>query len=207
MSRWNPRAAPLSNSRARLTSKKWKWEPTWTGRSPVFVTSISRTSRPSLHRTGSSDSTYSPGIMVVPSPDRVVDGDQLRAVRERGLDLDVRDHLGNPLHNVLPGQDRGAVAHQVRHGPPVPGPFDQLVGDDGHRLGVVQLEAPPLPPARQISRHDDLELLLLARNQVHGKSFRHAKWMFSTIMRSGYFSPRIAIRCSDPKPRARMYSC
>src|SRR4051812_25886213 len=66
MSRWNPRVAARSNSRARLTSKKWKCEPTWTGRSPVFVTSTSRISRPSLQRMGSSESTYSPGITVVP---------------------------------------------------------------------------------------------------------------------------------------------
>src|SRR4051812_3961842 len=167
MSRRNPRVAARSNSRARLTSKKWKWEPTWTGRSPVFVTSISRTSRPSLHRTGCSASTYSPGITVVHLSDRVVDGDQLRAVREGGLDLDVRDHLGDPLHHVLPSKDRGAPAHQVRHGPAVPGPFHQLVGDDRDGLGIVELEAAPLPPAGQVGDHDDLELLLLARDQIH----------------------------------------
>jgi len=33
-----PKAAARSNSRARLTSKKWKCEPTCTGRSPVLRT-------------------------------------------------------------------------------------------------------------------------------------------------------------------------
>jgi len=33
-----PNAAARSNASARLTSKKWKCEPTWTGRSPVLRT-------------------------------------------------------------------------------------------------------------------------------------------------------------------------
>ncbi|AGJ89075.1 hypothetical protein RORB6_21975 [Raoultella ornithinolytica B6] len=35
------------------------------------------------------------------SDNRVVDGDQLRAIREGGLDLDVGDHFGYALHDLF----------------------------------------------------------------------------------------------------------
>src|SRR5215472_12172069 len=46
-SRW-PAAAARSNSSARLASAKWKWEPTWTGRSPRLTTRSVVTGRPTL---------------------------------------------------------------------------------------------------------------------------------------------------------------
>jgi hypothetical protein len=51
-----PKAAPRSKARAGLTSKKWAWEPTWTGRSPVLRTTSSLAARPALAVIGSSAS-------------------------------------------------------------------------------------------------------------------------------------------------------
>src|SRR5437763_1350676 len=43
------------------------------------------------------------------STNRIVHGDQLRAVGERGLDLHLVDHLGNAFHDVGPLEDGGAM--------------------------------------------------------------------------------------------------
>src|SRR4051812_31184411 len=62
----------------------------------------------------------SPGmttLMVLPtSSDRLVDGDELRSVRKRRLDLDVVDHLRNTRHHLLAPQHLGAGLHQVGDG-------------------------------------------------------------------------------------------
>src|SRR6476620_4091174 len=127
MSSRRPYAAVRSKSRAELASAKWKCEPTWTGLSPVLVTTTSIASRPEFSVTGSDLRTYSPGIMGVLLSDGIVNRDELGAVRERGLDLDVVDHLGHPFHDVVAGEQRGSVAHQVRHCPAVACPFNQFV--------------------------------------------------------------------------------
>src|SRR5216683_2099581 len=49
------------------------------------------------------------------SADRLVDGDELGAVGEGRLDLDVVDHLGHAFHHLLALQHAGTVAHQLRH--------------------------------------------------------------------------------------------
>src|SRR5579862_9241073 len=52
-SRRMPSAASRSNSSARLTSEKWKCEPTWIGLSPVLRTESLRVRRPALISIGS----------------------------------------------------------------------------------------------------------------------------------------------------------
>ena len=58
-----PNARARSNRSARFTSKKWKCEPTWMGRSPTLVTSSSSVRRPTLATMSPSAKRYSPGIM------------------------------------------------------------------------------------------------------------------------------------------------
>src|SRR5207248_1361156 len=48
----------------RLTSKKWKCEPTWTGRSPVLLTTTATMGRPAFSSMSGPSNRYSPGIMV-----------------------------------------------------------------------------------------------------------------------------------------------
>ena len=50
--------------------------------------------------------------------DRLVQGDELAAVGEGGLDLHVREHLGDAGHHLVAGQHLPALLHQVRHGAP-----------------------------------------------------------------------------------------
>lgn len=52
---------------------------------------------------------------LLPLADGIVDGDQLGAVRESGFDLHVVDHLRDAFHDVLAGEQRDAVTHQLRH--------------------------------------------------------------------------------------------
>src|SRR5262249_21364587 len=96
MFRRMPYAAARSKIRQRLTSGKWKWEPTCTGRSPVLATSSRRVGRPSLISIGSRSSKYSPGIMA--SPYGLMDGHELGAIRKRPFHLDLADHLAHTFH-------------------------------------------------------------------------------------------------------------
>jgi len=58
----SPAAAARSKTSASLASAKWKWLPTWIGRSPVLSTRIHTTGRPRLRGTGSSPTSTSPGL-------------------------------------------------------------------------------------------------------------------------------------------------
>jgi hypothetical protein len=50
-----------------------------------------------------------------------MDGDELGAVRERGLHLDVAEHPGHSLHDIVAGQHLGAADHQLGNGATVAG--------------------------------------------------------------------------------------
>ena len=96
-----------------------------------------------------------------------VDGDQLRAVGERGLHLHVLDHLRDALHHLLPGKHLPPGRHQVGNGPAVPGPLKDMHDQQGHRLGVVEPHPPGPPLLGDIRRHMNHQALLLMRSQVH----------------------------------------
>src|ERR1700686_1399883 len=49
------------------------------------------------------------------SNDGMVDGDELGAVGEGRLDLDLGNHLGDALHHVVAGEERRAEAHEIGH--------------------------------------------------------------------------------------------
>jgi hypothetical protein len=59
-------------------------------------------------------------------------------------------------------QDRGAVAHEFGDGAAVAGAFDDLVGDDGDGLGVVELHAARLAAAGEVGGGDDEEFFAFA---------------------------------------------
>src|SRR5688572_18937975 len=98
----------------------------------------------------------------------MVNGDQLGAIGKGGFHLDVVDHLGNALHDLVAGDERGAVAHEFGHGLAVAGTFENLGGDQGDDLGVVQLQAAVTTTSGKVASHDHQQLLLFARGQVHG---------------------------------------
>src|SRR6056297_84985 len=74
--------------------------------------------------------------------DRVMDGHQLGAVRKRGFDLDVMDHLGDARHALVRRDHMRPGLHQVGHRPTVACAFDHEIGDQRDGLGVVQFHPP-----------------------------------------------------------------
>src|SRR5262245_50890316 len=122
-----PYAAARSKTRLRLTSRKWKWEPTWTGRSPVFATSSRRVGRPALSWIGSFASKYSPGIMV--SPNGFMDGHELGAIRKSPFHLDLADHLAHTFHHGVARKNRRPDACDLRDGLAVADEFEDFGGD------------------------------------------------------------------------------
>ena len=119
MSSRNPWAAPRSNARAVLASGRCRCEPIWTGRSPVLTMTSSIRSdslRSAFSTMVPSAVRMAPGPVELPAAiglplrDRLVDGDELAAVREGRLDLDVGEHLGDAVHHLFPGQHLPARA-------------------------------------------------------------------------------------------------
>ncbi len=101
------------------------------------------------------------------SADRLVDGDELGAVRERRLDLDVVDHLGDAVHDLAARDDMRPGFHQIGDGASVPRALDDVIGDESDRLGMIELDAPLQPLAGDDRRHGDQQLVLLPRCQNH----------------------------------------
>ena len=104
---------------------------------------------------------------VLGAADRVVHGDQLGAVGKGRLDLDVVDHRGDAVHHLIGGDDMRARLHQLGDGASVARALDDEVGDQRHRLGVVELDAALEAPARHHRRHGDQQLVLFARGEIH----------------------------------------
>src|SRR5262250_2448489 len=175
-----PNAWARSNRSARLTSKKWKCEPTWIGRSPVLATVSSTVRRPWFATTSPSPSKYSPGITPPsfaqprwnwePLANRMMDGDELGAVGERALDLNLFDHLRHSLHHVVATEDAEPGLHQLRHAPPVANALEDLRGDERERFRMIELETAPAAPPRDFGRGEDEQLLLLTRSEVHRRA-------------------------------------
>src|SRR6478609_10471632 len=107
------------------------------GRSPVLT--ISSSIRSASVR--SALSSMKPGaVRMAPGPDaeveaislplcdRLVDGDELAPVREGRLHLDVRQHLGHPVHHLVAGQHLASLDHPIRHATAVAGPLDHPGG-------------------------------------------------------------------------------
>src|SRR4029453_7692995 len=107
------------------------------------------------------------GRGIVWLPNRIMHGDQLRAIGERALYLNLTHHLGDAIHHVVACQDGGAVLHQVGHRPAVAHPLEDFRRDEGHCLRIIELEAALLSPARYIGGGESQELFDLAWSQVH----------------------------------------
>lgn len=101
----------------------------------------------------------------------IVDGDQLGAVRERGLHLNVLDHLWNAVHHLAPAQQLPARVHDVADCLAGTRLLKDVHGQQGHHLGVIEEQATATAPLRHVSRHMDQQALLLVRSQMHDEPF------------------------------------
>ena len=73
-------------------------------------------------------------------PDRLMNGDELGAVGKYAFHLQDRQHGGNAGHHVAGVKDSRAKRHQVGDAFAFARAFENFVGDDGDRLGMVELE-------------------------------------------------------------------
>ena len=60
-----------------------------------------------------------------------------------------------------------AGLHQLGHGPAVARTFDDEIGDQRYRLGMIEPDAALEPPARHHRGHGDQQLVLLAGGEIH----------------------------------------
>src|SRR5262249_13688538 len=74
---------------------------------------------------------------------------------------------GNPAHPPPAGDPGPPRLHQFGHGLAVARTFDDEIGDERHRLGMIELDATLAPPARHHRSHGDEQLVFFARSQVH----------------------------------------
>jgi len=96
---------------------------------------------------------------------RVNSGD--KRLSEANLDLDLADHLRHTLHDLLAADDSGAIARQFGYALAVARAFENEIGDQRHRLGMVEPDPAPPSPLGDHRRDRHQELVLLARSQVH----------------------------------------
>ena len=68
-----------------------------------------------------------------------MDSDELGAIRKSRFDLDVVDHFGDALHDIVAFEQRGSEAHQIGYGSSIPSSLKDLRSDERNRLGMVQL--------------------------------------------------------------------
>src|SRR5688572_12080376 len=128
------------------------------GRSPVLPTVSLRVARPTLMSMWPDSQNISPGIMDYASRcsgNRMVHGDEFRAVGESGFDLHFRDHLRNAVHDVVAREDGGAEAHEFGHRAAVARALEDGGGDQRHGFRVVELEAARLAAFRHQRRGEE----------------------------------------------------
>ncbi len=84
-----------------------------------------------------------------------------------------RNHLGDAVHHIGAGQHGAAFAHELRHGLAVACAFHHGGADQGHRLGVVELQPPGLAALGQQGGGEDQQLVFFAGSQFHIASLPH----------------------------------
>src|SRR5688572_22338470 len=133
------------------------------GRSPVLATCRVLVSSPTLaSRSGALATMISPGIIKALA-NRMVDGDELRAVGKGSLHLHVVNHFSDAFHDVAALQNRRSKTHQLRHRSAVPRAFENFVGNDRDGFRVVELQPALLAAAGEIGGDDDEQFLLVPR--------------------------------------------
>src|SRR5262249_38971006 len=110
-------------------------------------------------------SKYSPGTKA--SPNGLMNGDELRAVRKRAFHLDLADHVPHTLHHGVARKDRRPDAHDLGDRLAVADELEELSRDQRDGLRMIELQAAAAPFSRELTGTDDEELVDLAWSQVH----------------------------------------
>src|SRR5262245_57058472 len=122
---------------------------------------------------------------------RLVHGNELGPVRERRLDLNFDDHFGDAVHHLRAREHMRARLHQLGDRLAVARALDDEVGDERHRLGMIELDAALEAPPVHHRGHGDEQLVLLARGQMHGRPAILASPQLSQSRGNG--APRSAV--------------
>src|ERR1700736_6570882 len=100
----------------------------------------------------------------------MVNGDELRAVGKRALDLNLGHHLGHALHHRLGPENRRAEAHDFGDRLAVANQLENLRRDERDRFGMIELQAAGAALARELARRKDEQLVDFAWRKVHNGS-------------------------------------
>src|SRR5262249_3834323 len=105
--------------------------------------------------------------MIGSSTNGVVNGDELGPVGEGGFDVDLLDHVGDAVHELIASQRLPALRHELGNRLAISGPFEDDIGDQRDALRVVQLEASCESPPSDDRGNRDHELVPFAWREVH----------------------------------------
>src|SRR4051794_25029433 len=97
----------------------------------------------------------------------MVDGDELRAVGERGFDLHFVEHLRHAVHDVVAGEHMAGRLHEVGDRTAVTGAFEHVRRQQRHGLGMVQLHASRSTVASDHRGDGQEQALLLVGRDPH----------------------------------------
>nr|GEU28209.1 hypothetical protein [Tanacetum cinerariifolium] len=100
----------------------------------------------------------------------VMNRNELAAVGESGFHLDVRDHFGDAVHDVLARQDGLPFGHQLRHGLAVARTFHDGARDQRHRLGIIEFQPARQAPFGHDAGGENEQLVFFSWSQFHGMS-------------------------------------
>src|SRR5215831_13572998 len=109
----------------------------------------------------------SPGIIVVPSTNRVVNAHQLGAVGKRRFYLHLVKHLGDAFHDLSPSQHLAALGPELGHGFPIARSFQNEVGDQRDTLWVVELDPSGQPLAGDDGGERNHQLVSFTWRKIH----------------------------------------
>ena len=96
-----------------------------------------------------------------------MDGDELSPVGKRALDLDLRHHVGDALHDGIGRQDGRAKRHDLRDGPPVANHLEDLGSDARHGLGKIQLDSAGAPLPGEFAGGENEQFVDFAGSEMH----------------------------------------
>jgi hypothetical protein len=99
--------------------------------------------------------------------DRMVDRDQLAAVRKRPFDLHFDNHFGNVFHDIGATEQLTTQIHQFRHRAPIANQLHDLRADERNRFRVIQPKTAREAFLREIARLMQRQLVELVRCQMH----------------------------------------
>src|SRR5262249_41376366 len=88
-----------------------------------------------------------------PLANRVVNGDELATIGKCGFDLDVVDHLGDSIHDVLAREHMRTSLHKCGNAFSVACALQNKIGDKRHSLGVIEFDSAIKAAARHHRGH------------------------------------------------------